>query len=284
VRTFAQGIPFAPPDLNPQTLAARLKRVYLPQWLVDVGVRGSWQLEAGFDYQVVSHQERYSDTAGGWQTREVEETRVRWEPRQGSLERSFPNLTAPALETHARLRGQVGDFDLSAAQVYSTQSDSESFIRLPDRSQQDAWPDVVPVLQSTAASECQAACGADHYRDFRWAPEYHSQNWTLLLRPIFTTYYLDDQGHPQPVLINGQTGKISGVRKASMKRAQRTALIVLAAAVVVFIISALFTLVGLAVPILLPMGGLGILIALLTGVGAIIPILIAWQFNRSQYA
>lgn len=283
VRSFSRGIPFAPADLNPQNLAKRLKRIYLPQWLVDSGVRANWQFEAGFDYEVVSHQERYSDS-GGWNTQELNETRVRWEPRQGNLERSYQNMTAPALETHARLRGQVGDFDLSAAQAYQSQDAGESFVRLPDRGQEDAWSEVVPIIRAAAALECQKAASADHHRDFRWEPEYHSQNWTLLLRPIYTTYYLDDQNQPQVVMINGQSGQTSGMRRSSMKRAQRTTLVILAVAVLIFVTSLVLTLGGIALPLLLPLGGVGVLIAVLVALGAIIPIALAWQFNRSQKA
>ncbi len=279
---FSKGIPFAPTDLNPPTLAGRLKRVYLPQWLVDVGVKAGWQMEAGFDYDVVSHQERYSDTGGGWSTREVKETRVRWEPRQGNLDRSYPNRTAPALETHDRLRGQLGEFDLAAAKQYQSQAAQEAFVRLPDRDQTNAWPEVIPGLQAAAAKECQMAAGADHQRDFRWQPDFHNQNWTLLLRPVFTSYYLDDQNQPQPVLINGQTGQVSGKRRASMKRAQRTSLVTLAAAAVIFLFSVLFLLGGIALPVLVPFGGLGLFIAILVGLGAIIPPVLVWQFNRSN--
>lgn len=282
VRAFAQGIPFAPPDLNAQSLAGRMKRVYLPQWLVDASVRATWQAEMGFNYQVVSHQDRYSDTGGGWQSQEVKETRIRWEPRLGQLERSYPNLTAPALESHARLRSLAGDFDLSAAQPYDRQAVSESFVRLPDRSPDDAWSDVVPALQATAARQCQEASRADHQRDFRWQAEFSERNWTLLLRPVFTTYYLDDHNQPQAVLINGQSGQISGVRRSSMKRAQRAALVILAAAVLIFVLSIVLALAGIALPLLWPLGLVGVLISVLVALGAIIPVALAWQFNRSQ--
>ena len=48
--------------------------------------------------------------------------------------------------------------------------------------------------------------------------------WTLLLLPLLSAYYLDDEGAPQAVYINGQNGTISGVRRSSMKRAQRASL------------------------------------------------------------
>ncbi len=284
VQGFASGIPFAPADLTPSNLAGRLQRVFLPVWLVDVSVQAGWQLEAGFNYQVVSHQERYKDGAGGWRTQEVKETRVRWEPRLGRLERSYANLVAPALEEHARLRDRLGDFDVSAAHPYQTEQMGKAYVRLPDRSQDDAWPDVVPGLQSAAAVECGQAAGADHVRDFRWTPEISSRSWTLMLLPVYSTYYLDDERQPQPVYINGQSGRVSGVRRASLKRAQRTAWIILAVALCLFLASILIGTVGLflfgAGAGLVPLAGIGIVAAVVVALGALIPLGMAWGFNR----
>ena len=78
----------------------------VPVWLVDGEVQAEWRAEAGYHYQVVSHQDRYEDRRGGWSSREVKETRTRWEPRLGRLKRAYQNLRAPALEEQApgRLR------------------------------------------------------------------------------------------------------------------------------------------------------------------------------------
>jgi hypothetical protein len=102
IQTFARGIPYPPQDLTPSTLQRRLQRVYLPMWLVDASVQANWKAEAGFDYQVVSHQDQYSGS--GWTSQQVKEGRIRWEPRLGRLERSYANLAAPALEDHPALQ------------------------------------------------------------------------------------------------------------------------------------------------------------------------------------
>ncbi len=284
VQDFARGIPFAPRDLTPQNLAGRLQQIFLPIWLVDASVRATWQFEAGFDYQVVSHQERYSDYGGGWKTQEVKETRVRWEPRLGRLERLYPNLPVPALEEHRELQRSLGDYDQSAARPYQPEMALRSLVKLPNRAQDDAWSDAIPKLQAVAAKECQAAAGANHQRDFRWSPEFVERNWTLLLAPIFTTYYLDDERQPQAIYINGQSGQVSGVRRASSQRARRASLVILAVALVLFLISAALALAGVAVPVLVPLAGLGFLLAVLMALSAIIPVAMVWQFNRSQRA
>ena len=280
IRSFASGIPFPPVDLSPRNLVTRLQRVYLPVWLVDASTQAEWQMEAGFDYQVVSHQERFSDGAGGWRSEEVKENRIRWEPRRGNLERNYPNIPVPALEEHLSLRPTLGEFDATASVPYSPKAVKGAFSRLPDRSQKDAWPDALPRLQAAASKECQQAAGADHVRDFRWSPQFTNRNWTLMLVPLYTSYYLDDERQPQWIILHGQSGAISGTRRASVKRAQRTAWIAAAVAAVMFLFSLLLGASGVLVPALLPVAGVGIILSVLVALGALIPLYAAWNFNR----
>jgi len=283
IQRFAGGIWFAPGDLNPQNLKTRLQQVYLPMWLVDRRVQAHWQAETGFNYDVVSHQDAFSEK-GGWQSEQITETRIRWEPRLGRLNRTYHNVAAPALEEHGKLMRQLGSYNLEAGQPYQTQVVAQAMICLPNRSPVDAWPDAVPALQAAAAAECQQAATADHIRDFRWSANYQDQHWTLFLLPVYFSYYLDDERNRnlQPVLIHGQTGHVSGPRRASMKRAQRTALIIVVIAAVIFVLSLLAAAASFFVPLLLILGGLGIALAIILGLLAIAPVVIAWQFNRAN--
>lgn len=282
IQQFAGDIWFAPGDLTPNNLKVRLQRVYLPMWLVDRRVQAKWQAEAGFNYEVVSHRDSFHEKKGGWHSEQITETRVRWEPRLGRLTRTYHNVAAPALEEHGDLMHRLGGYNLEAGQPYQPPQLEQSMVRLPNRSPVDAWPDAVPALQTAAAKECQQAAEADHIRDFRWSTAYQHQNWTLLLLPTYMSYYLDDQHQPQPVLIHGQTGQISGPRRASMKRAQRTALVIVAMAAIIFIISLLAAIAAVFAPPLFIIAGLGLAAAIIVGLLAIAPIIMAWQFNRTN--
>jgi hypothetical protein len=280
VRAFARGIPFPPEGLNAEALRSRLQEVYLPTWRVDAEVQALWEAEVGFDYQVVSHEERYDDRRQGWVTREVEETRVRWEPRVGRLRRTYHNVPAPALAEDAVLRRRLGDWDEAAAESHRPMRLTQALVSLPNRTPEDAWSAAVPTVRNQAAEECRRAAGADHLRQFRWKPAFVNRNWTMLLVPIYTTYYEGDEGRARVLLINGQTGQIDGPRRASMKRARRRALTIGVVALVMLVVSLAVAVAGLIVPPLAVVGGVGGLVALLTGVGALVPIVQAWQFNR----
>lgn len=281
VTAFARSIPYAPADLKADALQRRLRRVFLPQWLVDAQVQAQLQMEAGYDYQVVSHREQYEN--GQWQTQEVKETRVRWELRLGQLQRDYHNIPAPALEEETLLQQRLGDYRRQEAIPYDPACLDQSFVHLPDRPPEDAWVDAVPVFQEAAAEECRQAAEAQHQRDFQWSPAFSNQQWTQLLRPLYTTYYLDDERRPRPVLIHGQTGRVYGERRASARRARRITFVVGGIAAAFFMVALVLGVVALldiedtaAITVLV------FLFATLLALVALIPPAHVWYFNRQQ--
>jgi hypothetical protein len=273
---FSRSFRFTPRDLQAKNLRSRLRRIFIPSWLVDSDVAAVWQAEAGFDYQVVSHQERFQN--GDWHSREVHETKIRWEARAGQLQRRYSNFSAPAMEEIANVQALLGTFARKEAVSYQQDMLEETMIRLPNRDQVDAWPDTHPKFKERAAVECQQAAGADHIRQYKWQAQYDNQHWSLLLLPIYSTWYLDDDQQPVPVLLNGRTGQFSGLKRASMKKAKR-------ATTILAILAGLLFLLTEAMLFLEP--SLILITAVLTffvGIGAILPIAYVSRFNRDQTA
>jgi hypothetical protein len=277
---FAERIPYAPADLSTKTLRGRVQAIFLPVWLVDAHAQAEWAAEAGYNYQVVSHRDQYH--GAGWSSQQVQEQRIRWEPRLGRLTRAYTNIPAPALEDHRRVNEQLGKYTLTRGQPYQPEALAGALLRAPERTPQDAWSDARPALEAAAAEECRQACGADHLRQFSWQPRFDAENWTLMLLPMFSTFYQDDEGAPQPVWVNAQTGQVSGKRRASPARAMRQAGIFLGVAVIIFLLSLALLAASLALPLLAAVSILGFTAAVLTGLAAIFPIFRTWSFNRSQ--
>lgn len=282
ILAFTQGIPFATPDLKRASSSDRIVKIYLPYWLVDSDINAEWEIEAGYEYEVLSHRERYHQQQGGWQTEQVTEQRVRWEPRLGRLDRCYSNIPVPALEGQRAISNMLGQYDHSSAVPYEAGLEQNALIRLPDRNPEDAWGEAKPILQAYAAEECRIASDADQQRNFRWKPEYRSQSWTLLLQPIYATYYRDDDNKPVPIYINGQSGQITGNRRSSLKRGQRASLWILGAAILLFILSIISVTVSLFAPPVLPFAIVCFIAAAVTAIAALIPVAIVWQYNRTQ--
>ena len=279
---FTQGVWLRPDDFNSQNLLRRSTPLYWPMWLVDSQVVGSWQAEIGYDYEVESSQDSYA--GGQWRSKKVVETRIRWEPRLGQIEHHFDNISAPALSDNERLARILGPYRPEDAQAYQPQHLAGSIVRIPDLPPESAWPLAQSRLDQQAGQLCQQAAQGQHNRNFQIKAEYKDLNWTQLLQPLYVSYYTDDQGQPQFVYINPQTGQIGGRRLASQRKGWRWAGISLGLALLALIIGLIAF---AASPMLPPLSLLGILAsaaALALGIFAIVPAVWPWQWNRQQQA
>lgn len=275
---WSKGIWFRPDDLEAGMLMRRARRYLIPLWLVDGRVEAVWRADVGFDYQVVSYQDRYREGIG-WSSQEVEETRVRWEPRVGRLNRTYENVVAPALDDHRALMARLGNFDLRRRTNYSPEAVTGAAVRIPSLEPDAAWPLAEAAFTRTAEAECQQAAGADHIRDFVLQAEYRDLNWTLLLLPAYVTWY-QGGGRIWPVLVNGQSGRTSGVRQASAHKANITSLILGAVSLLLFLVGGGLALLGAVVPPAAAVGVVVLVVGLLLAVIAPIPAISVWVFNR----
>ncbi len=277
---WARGVWFRPAELKGSVLAARLRRVLLPLWLVDGLVEGTWRADVGFDYQVVSSQDAYRD-GSGWSSQEVRETRVRWEPRAGRIHRRYENLAVPALDGHRALMARLGDFDLGQRAAYTPEAVQGGAVRIPDREPEAAWPDAQASFVRAAQEDCRQAAGAEHIRDFALQAEYRERQWTQMLLPTYVTWYCEGE-QAWPVLINGQSGRISGTRRASPRQAGVLALLLGGLALLLLLPGGLLALAGAVFPPLAVLGGLLLIVGAVLALLAPLPVIGVWVHNRRR--
>jgi len=277
---FVSGVWIRPEDFTPENLLSRTVPIFWPMWLVDADIKGHWQMEAGFDYQVESAKEVYQD--GRWVSRKQIEDRIRWEPRLGEIDTQVNNIPVPALEDHHNRWGVTGKYPIEEMQAVQLDRLTNAPIECPDLPPEDAWPLAKPHIDRAAGEICRKAAGAQHQKNFAIKADYPKQNWSQLLLPAYTTYYLDDEGQPQIVIVNGQTGQIAGPRLASRKRGLRIAGIIAGAAGLLFLLA----LAGLLLTAVFPPAGivaalLGVL-GFALGIAALVPAIWPAQWNRKQ--
>jgi hypothetical protein len=280
LKEWVKGIWFRPNELDPDLLEKRLNRTFIPLWLVDGKITGTWQAQMGYDYEVASSQETYQN--GTWRTRKVSETRIRWEARTGTIERRYQNLRIPALEEHAWLMNGLGKFKLDKATSYSPLHLENAFVRVPSLLPEAAWPLVKSNFDRFSAKDCQIASDAQHVEEFIIQANYEDLNWTQLLLPMYTTTYRDEDDIVYTILINGQNGKIFGIKRASQQQTRLLSLGLLATALLCFILGLLFAVGTTILPILGFFSLILFTIALLVGISAPVPAIWAWNFNRSH--
>jgi hypothetical protein len=152
-------------------------------------------------------------------------------------------------------------------------------VRVPSLEPEAAWPGAEIAFVRAAESECRQAAGADHIRGFTIEAGYRDLNWTLLLLPAYVTWYLEG-GRAWPVLVNGQSGRVSGARRASARKANLTSLVMGGVALLLFLLGALLALPAIAAPQLAAVGGVILVLGTLLAVAAPVPAIGVWVSNR----
>jgi len=276
---WAQGVRFRPDGMYPGLLAQRAQRYMVPMWLVDSRVQGSWQAEMGFDYRLRSYEDQYSDMAG-WASQQVQETKVRWEPRAGEIGRAYDNVATAALEDHRRVMRRLGSYKLDERIGYEPEHVENAAVRIPTRAPDAAWPDAKAALNQLSKLECTQASAADHVRGFELDAQYGDTTWTQLLLPAYVTWYAEGD-NTWPVVINGQNGHVDGMRRASARKAGVTSLIIGIVAAVLVILGGILTLAGAVFPPGAVVGIILLIIGVILGLTAPIPAVSVWAHNRN---
>ena len=274
---------FPPAGLSAEKLHERMRLVYVPAWLMDTTLETQWIADAGFDYDVVSHREKYR--GGGWSTQQVTRTRKDWEGRAGQLTLRYDNLPADAIEEEfqfwklARLL-RSGDRIVNKAVPYEQREAEPAAFMLPNRIPADAINDMLPTLMERAKSDVQIACRADHIRNFNWAPKILEQNWTKMLIPIWSTWYLDEDDRTRMVFLNAVTGHGWGEKIPSMRRTWRVGLYFLIAALALIGFGIVG---GLSSGNWGTLGGMTMLAILLMGIFMVVVLYVSYQKNKDDH-
>jgi hypothetical protein len=269
-------------DFSTQQLINRMKLLYLPMWLVDATINGQWHASAGFPQHVKSSVEKFSN--GSWQSQDVIEKKLRWEKRMGEISRRYDNIAVLASTNFKKIftSANNNEFDLNQSTPYSPSLISNDRIAVPNIEPDVAWQNAQPSFEKLVYNDVVIACAADQIQDYHLNPNFSNLNWTQVLLPVLTTYYLDDDGQYQVIMINGQTGTIKGKRIASQRKGFLYAGIAFTIALATFLLG----LGAFAIaPIIPPISFLGLLFIPIAVIATIIAgyfMVLPWSWNRAQ--
>lgn len=249
---FVKSVRYKPEGLNTEAMMRRVQRVCLPSYTVTSHVDARWQVQMGYDYKTITHVERYAN--GGWRTNQAENIKTDWYPRAGHTTLQYSNLRTAAMLDDTKTVSALGAFSDGYTQAYdpSALQQQDVVIGLPTRSPDDGWSDIENQLLSHTVADAVRAAGGDRVEQFEWRPTHTDTKWNYLLKPLYTTYYQDEDKNVVPVVVHALTGAVSGTKHGSMSKAKRMALILTGLAVMAAVVAAVlyFMVIPYVIPII----------------------------------
>lgn len=227
-RSWVSGLWFRPNDLPSRSSLSEIAGVYLPFWTFDAATQSAWSADAGFNetyaVEVVENGQRVTRT----------ETRTRWEPASGFLEKFFDDVPVEASRGLERsLAESIEPFPTSDLVPYDPSYLSGFLAEEYALEAQDA----LTVARSRMESEIRAACVAeipgDTYRNLVVDTAYSGVAYKNALLPIWIAAYLY-AGKSYRFLVNGVTGKVAGKAPFSVVK---IALAVIAAILAIIVLA-----------------------------------------------
>lgn len=229
-RTWLAGLWFRPDDLKSRSSLTKLQGVYVPFWTFDAATHSDWTAEAGYHYQVAVEEEENGRTV----TRS--ETRTRWEPASGTLEKFFDDL--PVAASRGLDQGMAQSIEPFPTHELSPYEPAFLSGFLAEEYAVDL-PEALGVAEGRMKDEIRAACGrevpGDTYRDLSVVSQFTGVSYKSALLPLWIAAYAYG-GKPYRFLVNGVTGRTAGNAPWSVAK---IAVAILAALVVLAILAAL---------------------------------------------
>jgi hypothetical protein len=203
-RSWLSGLWLRPNDLKSKAALTALRGVYVPFWTFDALTHSAWTADAGYNYQVAV------DVVENGRRVTRMETRTRWEPAEGVLEKAFDDVPVPASRgIPPPLARGIEPFPTSGLVPYEPGYLS-GFL---------AEENAVPLQEALASArarmddEIRAACArevpGDTYRNLEVRTEYSGVLYKNGLLPIWIAAY---RYGPKSYryIVNGVTGRTCG--------------------------------------------------------------------------
>jgi Zn finger protein HypA/HybF involved in hydrogenase expression len=187
----------APNNLNKRALTDTVHGLYLPYWTFDAKAHASWTADSG---------RFYYDTVNGKRVQ-----KVAWSPAAGELDHVFDDELVPASTgvSAALLRkiepfptGTVVPYDPGYLAGWTVERYQIDLVNAAERSR--------AAMDAKVRALCSDAVPGDTQRNLQVESVFSAVAYKNALLPIWIAAY-DYRGKPYRYLVNGVTGKCSGI-------------------------------------------------------------------------
>ncbi len=197
-----------PAALQNLAAIAAFNGVYLPFWTFSATTRADWKAQVGH-----TRIEHYYEN-GEMKTRTV--TDWVWESGHATLD--IQDLVQPGTaRLSARLLKEVKTFNLSDLAPYEPKYLAGLQAQAYDVPLEKAWEAGRQEMREKTRQACLGQASTSQVRSFSMNLDFAGESWRYVLLPVYLATYTYD-GKPFQVMVNGQTGKISGQRPADWNK------------------------------------------------------------------
>ncbi len=205
-KKWIRGLWFRPNDLKHLAELQEVRGVYLPFWSFDTEARSWWSADAGYYVN-----ERSSD--GKSTTR-----RTRWEPVSGTrVDEHHDELVCASQGLPKALLPRLYPFRMEQLVAYTPEFLAGWGAEAASIDADDAWRAAKEALDQKQRALCASIVPGDTHRKLHVSTEYSRIRVKSALLPVFVSAYVY-RGRPYRLLINGQTGKVSGQAPLSVAK------------------------------------------------------------------
>lgn len=199
-RSWMESSWMVPSSLKQLSRLADFTGIYLPYWTFDSVTSATWRAEVGHP-----RTHRYHD---GKQWRERIEIEWRWESGQVRLEIDDLLVEGTGKLSHVLLDRLKG-FDLSQLAPYDPKYLAGLQAQAYDIPLENAWETARQQMRDQTRQACIAQASTPQVRNFSMDLDFSDELWRYILLPVYVASYRY-QDKPYQVMVNGQSGAVSG--------------------------------------------------------------------------
>ncbi|NHZ72067.1 MAG: hypothetical protein GWP17_03165, partial [Aquificales bacterium] len=170
--------------------------------------------KAGWKAEVAHKKQKREYRNGKWETRTV--TEWRWE--KGRARVDFDDLLVKGSEQLSQLLlKEVENYDIHALVPYDASFLAGIQAQAYDVDLDTGWEQGRHIMRTKTKDACKKQATSKRMRNFSMNLAFKDENWRYILMPLYLATY-QYGAETYQVLINGQTGALSGQRPADWKK------------------------------------------------------------------
>lgn len=191
-----------PKSLQRVAAIANFTGIYLPFWTFEATTKANWKAEVGH-----TKTERYYQN-GKWRTR----TKTVWKWESGRVTLPIKDLLIDGTSRVSTvLLTQVKNYNLHELTPYEPKFLAGFQAQAYDISLEIAWEKARHTMREDTRQACRNQASTSKIRNFQMSLDFNDEGWRYILLPMYLAVYQFDNQSFQ-VMVNGQTGAISGQR------------------------------------------------------------------------